>query len=66
LADVFVLSDVLEHIEHDGAMVERLVALAKNGALFLATVPANQELWTEHHVSHGHFRRYTLESFAAL
>jgi len=66
LADAFVLSDVLEHIENDRAMVERLVAVAKNGALFLTTVPANQELWTEHDVSHGHFRRYSLESFAAL
>lgn len=66
LADVFVLSDVLEHIENDGAIIERLLAVAKDGALFLATVPANQELWTEHDVSHGHFRRYSLESFAAL
>ncbi len=64
--DVFLLTDVLEHIEHDQSMVERLVSVAKPGALFLITVPANQELWTEHDVSHGHFRRYTLESFGAL
>lgn len=64
--DVFVLTDVLEHVEHDRLMVERLVSAAKRGAYFLATVPANQELWTEHDESHGHFRRYTLESFGAL
>lgn len=64
--DVFVLTDVLEHVEHDRSMVERLVSVAKPGALFLTTVPANQALWTEHDVSHGHFRRYTLESFGAL
>ena len=64
--DVFLLSDVLEHVEHDRSMVERLVSVAKPGALFLTTVPANQDLWTEHDVSHGHFRRYTLESYGAL
>lgn len=65
-ADAFVLSDVLEHIERDQSTVERLVASAKPGAIFLTTVPANQALWTEHDVSHGHFRRYTLESFAKI
>ena len=64
--DVFVLTDVLEHIEHDRTMVERLVDIARPGALFLTTVPANEDLWTEHDVSHGHFRRYTLESYGAL
>ncbi len=65
-SDVFVLTDVLEHVEQDRAMVERLVSAAKPGAFFLTTVPANQDLWTEHDVSHGHFRRYTLESFGNL
>jgi len=64
--DVFVLTDVLEHVEKDRPMVEALVAAAKPGAHFLLTVPANQALWTEHDVSHGHFRRYSLESFRAV
>ncbi|MGK2961465.1 MAG: class I SAM-dependent methyltransferase [Gemmatimonadaceae bacterium] len=64
--DIFVLTDVLEHIEHDRSMVERLVKVAKPDALFLTTVPANEDLWTEHDVSHGHYRRYTLESFGVL
>lgn len=65
-AEAFVLTDVLEHVEHDRPMVERLVSAARPGAFFVTTVPANQELWTEHDVSHGHFRRYTLQSFGQL
>jgi SAM-dependent methyltransferase len=65
-ADVFVLTDVLEHVEKDRALVERLVEAAKPGAFFIITVPANQKLWTEHDVSHGHYRRYSIESFERL
>lgn len=65
-SDAFVLTDVLEHVEQDRPMVERLVSAARPGAFFLTTVPANQDLWTEHDVSHGHFRRYTLRSFGDL
>jgi SAM-dependent methyltransferase len=64
--DVFLLTDVLEHVEHDRAMVEKLVRVAKPGAMFFITVPANMDLWTEHDVSHGHYRRYTLETFRNL
>lgn len=66
LADVFVLTDVLEHVEKDGALVRRLVEVAKPGAFFIVTVPANEKLWTEHDVSHGHYRRYSKESFTTL
>lgn len=65
-ADVFVLTDVLEHVKEDRELVERLVGTAKVGAFFIITVPANEKLWTEHDVSHGHFRRYSLESFTKL
>lgn len=65
-ADVFVLTDVLEHVQEDRKLVERLVGAAKPGAFFIITVPANEKLWTEHDVSHGHFRRYSLNSFSKL
>lgn len=65
-ADVFVLSDVLEHVKEDRQLVEQLVGAAKVGAFFIITVPANEKLWTEHDVSHGHFRRYSLDSFTQL
>lgn len=57
-ADLFVLADVLEHIEDDRAFLAGLVAAAKPGARFLITVPADPRLWTEHDVSFGHHRRY--------
>jgi SAM-dependent methyltransferase len=66
LADVFVLTDVLEHVEEDSVLVGRLVGVAKPGAFFIVTVPANEKLWTEHDVSHGHYRRYSMESFTTL
>lgn len=65
-ADVFVLTDVLEHVEKDRVLVERLVGVAKVGAFFIITVPANEKLWTQHDVSHGHYRRYSMESFTSL
>ena len=66
VADVFVLTDVLEHVDEDRVLVERLVGAAKVGAFFIITVPANERLWTEHDVSHGHFRRYSMDSFRTL
>lgn len=65
-ADVLVLTDVLEHVKDDVGLVARLVNVAKPGAFFIITVPANEKLWTEHDVTHGHFRRYSIESFAML
>jgi 2-polyprenyl-3-methyl-5-hydroxy-6-metoxy-1,4-benzoquinol methylase len=58
-ADAFLLLDVLEHIEDDRAMLSSLVAAARPGAMFIITVPANPELWSEHDVAFGHYRRYT-------
>jgi SAM-dependent methyltransferase len=57
-ADLFVLADVLEHIEDDRQFLASLVAVAKPDARFLITVPADPGLWTEHDVSFGHYRRY--------
>lgn len=65
-ADVLVLTDVLEHVKDDAGLVARLVEVAKPDAWFIVTVPANEKLWTEHDVTHGHYRRYSMESFARL
>jgi SAM-dependent methyltransferase len=56
-ASVFLLMDVLEHVEDDFAMLSRL-ASSRPGAHVLITVPANESLWSEHDVSFGHYRRY--------
>lgn len=60
--DIIGIFDVLEHVESD---VESLKALSKRLApegKILVTVPAFPSLWSEHDVTHHHFRRYTRAS----
>jgi len=57
-ADLFVVSDVIEHIADELGFVSDLVAAMKPGAFLLITVPADPDLWTQHDESFGHFRRY--------
>ncbi|HET6341620.1 MAG TPA: class I SAM-dependent methyltransferase [Gemmatimonadota bacterium] len=57
-ADLFLLLDVLEHVEDDFAQFSAVASAARAGALILITVPADPSLWSEHDVSHGHYRRY--------
>ena len=59
-------NDVIEHIADDRGFLAALVEAAHPGSLFLLTVPADPNLWSPHDVSHGHFRRYTLETFESL
>jgi SAM-dependent methyltransferase len=57
-AHLFLLTDVLEHIADDFAMLSELMAAASPGCFFLLTVPADESLWSEHDESFGHYRRY--------
>jgi SAM-dependent methyltransferase len=57
-ARLFLLTDVLEHIRDDFAMLSELLASASPGCFFLLTVPADESLWSEHDESFGHYRRY--------
>ncbi|MGH7542468.1 MAG: class I SAM-dependent methyltransferase [Gemmatimonadota bacterium] len=57
-ADLFLLLDVLEHVEDDFAQFSAIAAAARAGAHILITVPADPSLWSGHDVSHGHYRRY--------
>ncbi len=59
-------NDVIEHIEDDRGFLESVVNAAPSGSLFLLTAPADPRLWSPHDVSHGHFRRYTLDTFEQL
>ena len=53
------LFDVLEHVEQDVASLKTLgEKLAPDGRLVIS-VPALPWLWSEHDVTHHHFRRYT-------
>jgi SAM-dependent methyltransferase len=65
-ADLFLLMDVLEHVEDAGNLLERVVACAKPGAHVLVTVPAGMELWSEHDTALGHLRRYEPETLRPL
>ena len=57
-ARLILLMDVLEHIEDDFLFLSRLLAAAAPGCFFLATVPADESLWSVHDESFGHYRRY--------
>jgi SAM-dependent methyltransferase len=54
------LFDVLEHIEDDRAMVERLRGVLRPGGLAYLTVPSPPWLYSIKDVDARHFRRYSL------
>jgi SAM-dependent methyltransferase len=65
-ADLFLLTDVLEHISDDYLALSQLLAAARPSCHFLLTVPADEALWTQHDVSFGHYRRYDRERLAGI
>jgi SAM-dependent methyltransferase len=65
-ASLFLMADVLEHIEDDRAFFAQWAAAAPPGASFLVTVPADPSLWSSHDEVHGHFRRYDLATLSAV
>ena len=65
-ADLVLLTDVLEHVEEDKALLESLANCMKEGSHFLITVPADPRLWSPHDTAHHHFRRYTKETLLGV
>jgi SAM-dependent methyltransferase len=65
-ADLWLLMDVLEHVEDDHSMFQGLAVAAKPGSHFLITVPAEPSMWSPHDEAAGHHRRYTAETLAGL
>lgn len=57
-ARLFLMMDVLEHIDDDFAALSGLLSASAPGSHFLLTVPADESLWSEHDESFGHYRRY--------
>lgn len=57
--DLIGMFDVLEHIQDDRAFLARARGALSPGGRMLITVPAYQTLWSDHDVTHQHFRRYT-------
>lgn len=65
-ADLFILADVLEHVDDDRGLLAAILDAAAPGAHLLITVPADPSLWSQHDVTLGHRRRYELTTLAAL
>jgi SAM-dependent methyltransferase len=65
-ADVVLLTDVLEHVEDDQALLGDIVRGMKPGGHVVLTVPADPGLWSPHDVAHHHFRRYEAHQLRAL
>ena len=57
--DIFLLLDVLEHLENDDAYLEFFYRALKINGQILITVPAHQFLWSSHDQDNHHFRRYS-------
>ena len=57
--DLFLLLDVIEHIDDDYGTLRRVRELAKPGATVVITVPAMMSMWTAHDDINFHKRRYT-------
>lgn len=60
--DVIVMHDVLEHIDPEGAALDKVKAILNPGGVFLMTVPALDQLYGHHDQQLGHFRRYSRSS----
>lgn len=67
-ADLVVLMDVLEHVEHPEQLLGELLRHPSVGpeTKFFITVPAYQFLFTRHDELLGHYKRYTFSSLRKL
>lgn len=63
---LLLMSDVLEHVADDRALLAAAIAAVPPGGHLLLTVPADPSLWSAHDVAFGHHRRYRREEFVAL
>lgn len=51
--------DILEHLQKDSLVLEKIYAALKKGGFFIFTVPAFPFLFSEHDIALEHKRRYT-------
>lgn len=64
--DLILALDMLEHVERDDLLVEQFKRVLRPGGHALITVPAHQELWSDHDEALHHYRRYSAENFRNL
>ena len=65
-ADLIVMTDVLEHLDHDRESLEAIRLRLKESGRLIATVPAFPWLWSEQDVMLHHRRRYTAPVLRSL
>ncbi|MEO5826053.1 MAG: class I SAM-dependent methyltransferase [Gemmatimonadales bacterium] len=63
---IALLTDVLEHVDDDRALLADAISAVPSGGHLVLTVPADPALWSSHDVAFGHRRRYAAPEFAAL
>jgi hypothetical protein len=56
--DLYLFTDVLEHVPNDVLMLKDYVLNAPTGSKFVVTVPAFMSLWSGHDIFLKHYRRY--------
>ena len=59
LLDLVLVLDVLEHVEHDRALLREVFRVLRPGGRVIVSVPAFQGLWSRHDELHHHKRRYS-------
>lgn len=66
--DVVVLMDVLEHVKNPALLLKKIIDLPSISpkTVFIITVPAYQELFSQHDRNLGHHMRYNLYSLNKL
>lgn len=64
--DVIVASDVLEHVEDDGAAVKTIYNRLNSSGRVYISVPALQSMWSYNDVLNHHFRRYSYKELETL
>lgn len=62
--ETVLLSEVLEHLDDDAAMLRRVKEILAPTGHVVITVPAHPSLWTEWDDMAGHVRRYTKQQLA--
>lgn len=58
--DLYIFTDVIEHVENDLKFIKSYSDLSKSGTFFVFTAPCFMSLWSGHDIFLKHYRRYTL------